>query len=725
MADNPLNIPIDAESIEKFRKELKALAETDLSAAVNRLKQYANALEAATRALDGIQKGTQAYKDQQAEIEKLRKTYQIAEDAVGGLIAAMATAEASAESATTQFQKMDTILGHMGMPNHPLIGTLKEVGQMIAGTGALALALGNDTLRGMIMPFSSADDIIKTLPRSFQNWNAVMRQSVEAVDLVNKAYLSYGRTLEDASRPASIFVDDVARISVQIGASKKDVLDFIKGFQGVPGALDAVGKSVLTAGGSMAQFGQLMLVAKAAGIDSANVAELMKTSYERFGQKGAEAAAANIATFHAAIAGTDIPMSKAMSQIQAASDPLAIFGRKMTETTNVWKTFVGALGDVPIDEVGKLVTAVSGQIANMSLNTQAFVAQMTGMAQGASALGGALRMELEMRQPGGMERNLERVTQAISRLGGGRIITLQEAAQTPALEMQFQLQRQMVGQMLGVQGGQQQSRVLEVLQGIEKGGITGVAADKEIQNLTQIGQKAQNASVTLLERIAQNTGRMTEVMKSMEAIEARPKAEMAAAGRAAGATSAGAVPRDADMRAMGLRFARAGEQLLTSVQPSMIRLFDTLSRRVGAFASGVGDLRASQARLARRTVAEGPPITGLRPSEQLLATPAPWAVGAPQMRGGTPRGAQPFFYRRPDPDTPTLQNAETPMAGQPARQGGVARRPVREGAGTAAAEYRAEPVVPETITVKVVCEQCSHQLGKRIERLSRENRGVD
>jgi hypothetical protein len=721
MADAPLNIPVDAEGIAQLRQELKALADVDMSAATNKLKQYQEALKTAIQALEGLPKGTQAYKDQEAEVGKLTRAYGVAKDAIGSFAAIMFEARNETAMAKTQFESLDIVLGKMGASSHPLISSLKDMGKTIMGTGALALALGNDTVRGLIMPFSSADDVIKTLPRAFQNWNAVMRQSTEAINLVNMAFLSYGRSLEDARRPGSLLVDDVARISTQFGTSKKDTFDFIAGLKGVPGAYDAIGKSVATAGGPVAQFGQLMMIAKATGMDAKDVASLMTTAFERFGQKGAQAAAENIGMFHAAISGTDIPMSKAVSQIQAASDPLAIFGRKMTEATNLWKTFTMSLTDVPIDEVGKLVTTVSGQIANMNLNTQAFVAQMTGMAQGASALGGALRMELEMRQPGGMERNLERVTQAVSKLGGGRIINLQEAAQTPALEMQFQLQRQLVGQMLGIQGGQQQSRVLEVLQNVEKGGMTNVSAGKEVQNLMQTGQRAQNMNVTLLERIVQNTSRMTEVMKTMAAMEARPKAEMEQAGRAVGAAAAGNTMREADARAMGLHFARAGQQLVSAIQPSMTKLFDTLTRHIGGVVAGVEDQRKEQLNRARRSVTDDTTIEVDKPSQDpMRAMPLPMGAGFNAPRVGTQKaGVLPIVYRRPDLEPPT-QNPN--VGGVESRTG---RRTVT-GKPTTEAEterYKMEPLVPETITVKVVCEQCNHKLAQKMEHLSHESRG--
>jgi hypothetical protein len=425
-----------------------------------------------------------------------------------------------------------------------------------------------------------------------------------------------------------------------------------------------------------------------------------------------------------------------MEQIKAASAPFAIFGAKITEAQNVWVTFKTALKDVPVAQVGQLTQTVSQGIAGMNLNTQAFVAQMSGMARGASALGGALRMELEMREPGGMEKNLERVQQAISKLGGGRIITLQEAAQNPAMEMQFQMQRQLAGQMLGVQGSGQQSRVLEVLQGVEKGGMTSATASKSMQDLMSDGQKAQNASTTAMEKTAMGVGRTNSLLRELSGIEKAAGDQLARIGDRLGARGVGTQLRESDVAAATRAVPAAGRAALRAAGRAGTRIGrDTKTIGTGV-AKGLRAEKRERGWLASKAIGREPPIEVDRPArrdQRRIARALPAATRQPlPLFGGTGDDAfsmfnsqaqgrtrttdmmSPMFHRRPELKLPDADAEE---------RGGRFGRAGRGAGQEVEAEVRAEPLVPENITVKVICEQCNHKLAEKIERLSQEGRG--
>ncbi len=479
-------------------------------------------------------------------------------------------------------------------------------------------------------------------------------------------------------------------------------MDFISGIKDVPGTFEMMGRVVAGVSGPIEAFTQLMQVSKRAGLDAQATTNLASASYSKFGGSVKDLAS-DIANFHAAVAGTDIPISKAISQIQAAGEPLGIFGRKITETTNVWKTFTSSLTGVPIDAVGKLFTTVTHQIANMNLGTQAFVAQMSGMAHGATALGGALRMELEMRQPGGMERNLERVMQTISRMGGGRIVTLEEAARTPALEMQFQLQRQMAGQMLGIQGGQEQSRVLEVLRNIEQGGITRVDASKELQTMMGEGQSAQDKSNTLLDTIAQNSTLHTSLLKTLVDMEKMPKQRTREMGRALGTIQTGSEMQESHLRRAGYAATQALEEFSRSFTTAAGKVHRTLSRSVAGFTAGIAARRQELTRKAELATT-GPVIDVLHPERtepRMTAAPLPTATGRsllfePWRRPEAANTVLPVFPR----PTMELPRAETARSGAPF----AAPRP--EGAEGGPEALTMTPLGAPDVKVTVICERC-------------------
>lgn len=625
--------------------------------------------------------------------------------------------------------------------------SLGKLVQSLRGVGVAGAMLVTDTGRALLEPFRDGTQVADVFGTTLNKLNQVFRKHAEAQDLVNVGFLAMGKSMEDATGQGSRVIDAFQKSAAQFFISAKEQAEFAKATRTIPGALKAMTEESEFAGRSVTKQTQLMLAARGAGIGMAEGAQVAERAFESFGVEYEKVGEAFAAFKTAADAG-GVSVQLASKQIEAASSPLTIFHKGIDQAKNVWLTFTKALQDVPAQQVGGLLTTVTTGIANMNLNTQAFVAQMTGMAQGATALGGALQMELEMREPGGkgMEKNLERVQQAISRLGGGRIITLQEAAQTPALEMQFQLQRQLAGQMLGVQGSAQQSRVLEVLQGVERGGITSASATKTMQDLMADGQKAQDASTTAMEKTAMGIGRTNEFLTQLVNIERAAGIHLAEIGEALGARKVGDKTEPSAWAQAARAMPRAGRAAARAARRAVPEIGRTTELIVSGVLSGLRAHARQQAFDAKTSVG-GALIRADRPgpAEQLRTEPIETASPRimeeltlmlqkarilqgrhPQaddpfsvLRGGrqaTDRLPLPFFSRRPEERFPTEA-----LAGEAGRAPG--RRAGRGAPATAEAEYRAESLVPDTITVKVVCEQCSHKLGQKIEKLSRHSRG--
>lgn len=745
MADDP-NVTVDTTeaqaSASKLAKEYLALSRV-LDDLVDRLARLEKA---------GQGSGTEA-RNLRLEIERTRNSMSDLEKNVDSTTIALARqARASMEAVRIQSELRKEFSG-TALSGSGLDRSLSQLTTTLLGVGASATLLGTKTGTALLQPFSDAQQVIGGIHPKVAQLNEVFRKNAEAQDLVNVGYLALGKSMGDIKGRGDLVIDAVQKTAAQFFFTGQEQQKFIENTRTIPGVLDAVTTAAAGAGKNMTQMAQYMLVARGAGLTTAEGAKVLDTAYKQFGTVGMPKVAEELAKFASAAKDTGVPIGIVQEKIVAASGPLAIFGNKMTEATSVWKTFTQSLKDVPVDEVGRLTQQVTSNIATMSLGTQAFVAQMSGMVHGVTALGGALRMELAMREPGGMERNLERVMQTISRMGGGRIINLQEAAQTPALEMQFQLQRQMVGQMLGVQGGQQQSRILEVLQSMEKGGASGTEASKNIQELMADGQKAQTASTTAMEQTAMGIGRTNSFLREIVGIEQAAGRELRGIGRALGAAGVGARPREADVARAGLAAARAGRAVATTAPRA--------AERMGALATTIGvgarrGMRAFEGERRRRAelAPTGEPIDVMDPrTEAERLRVAPFAPGAGAARGGRAAqapfaeeaerlGLAPFaaipemgaagpppLFRRQDrraqmagATLPLFERREMEMP-PPAPEGG--RAPGRPAAGRAAgraAETEAgggmgAPLEPATIRISVVCEKC---LEKKVYDISRK-----
>jgi hypothetical protein len=734
------------EVLAAVRKEIEGLKEVSLDAAQRQVNLYAKSWDEAKKELEKAEKSAnttaEALDRLKQKVAQAKETYGEARRALGGLAESMREAKNDAEEFQASIDKVGAVFEKMGQKGNPIASMLggiaaqmKEGGKAAGGLGAMLLALGNDFTRGVIDPLGSTDKMVGAFGKTASQMNEIWKHTAELTTSANKNVLSFGGSLADAARPARLFSDSIASISTTIGMGKDKVGEWMKAQQDCPGMAEAIGSSVGFAGGQIELYGQQILLANAAGRSQQEVTKLSSDMFRQFGERDVKAVNLNLALFKTLSDETKRPVNDIIDQITRASAPLGIFGRKLNETAGIWKTFADGMKGLPIAEVGKMFETVSGKIATMDLNTQAFVAQMSGMARGASALGGALKMEMDMRMPGGVERNLERTMQAITSMTGGRVITLQQATQTPALEMQFQMQRNMAGQMLGVTGGANQSKLLEVLQGVQEGGIANVDASKNIEQLMATGKSVQEQSVTLLERIAISLGRMPEASEALISLGAGPRRDVERAGKAAGAASAGKLQSTLDMAMLGRSFVNAGQQFVSAVTPSMTRFYTLMTNRLSAMGAGAQSEKQRREWVESRTTAPGAPTdvrTPWKSQRGLRATTLPLAIPKGVSRDpssallplAAPRGAPrddlssallPEFQ-------PQNRRSQLQIPRDEAQASGIGERRRAEPEAKPEA-ITAEPFEPESFTIKVVCEQCHHKLAEKQEKRDRANRG--
>jgi hypothetical protein len=344
--------------------------------------------------------------------------------------------------------------------------------------------------------------------RAFKDANDLMKDMLTTQAVARRSYIALGDSVGDANRKTSQYLMNLRTTQAALGMTKQEQLAFNQAAMIVPRVLDRASDSFLK---TINMQGQMV-----------QTSGVLQTALQRFRMTGAEAGQAVTNAFlqsglsaeqfadflgqaNAALRGTDIDAKTALTQMLNANAVMGILGDQASRSTSLWHEFATTLrsSGVAADQVGKIVSSVTENITNMSTQNRAFIGMMSGMFQGATALGGALRMELAMRSPGGMEQNLEALTSTLARFGGGRIITLEQAANNPQLEMQFVLQRQML-QKLGVAGtAQQQNRILEVLQGVQRGGVSRMQGGRELRDVMNKGRNIQEQLVTSIERVEQ------------------------------------------------------------------------------------------------------------------------------------------------------------------------------------------------------------------------------
>lgn len=487
---------------------------------LNLLRTYKNLLEGiATRKkqLADLKVGTEDHRKLAEEIARFENKSSSAYAQMNMFTKSLAAGVKTAVDGTGAFATFKSTLEGIseagGETGRTISTTLRGAfGSLISKTGELAEAMaftGNAFLQDFSNPVTETGSSIERLGTKMRMFNDALRNIVRTQNTLRQAFVVAGESITANRQAIEEYPQTLRRASMATALSTKELHEMTK----VAGSYmpDAFKETRV----GIEMFGD-------AAIKSARPADMMATAMRRFGLSSQEASqylkdvsvqfvrgswtetAEQIGLVAGAVDATGVNAKVAFDAITKTSSNLAIFGQRSASAAQIWTTFTQSLKDtVPIEEVNKIINQVTQGIANMSVQNRAFITMMGGMLQGASALGGALRMELEMRSPGGLEKNLDALTNSLARFGGGQVITLEQAANNPQLEMQFQLQRQMLGQLTGITSAEQQNRVLETLQNVQKGGMSTVEGQAALKDAFAAGKDIQERQLTALERIEQ------------------------------------------------------------------------------------------------------------------------------------------------------------------------------------------------------------------------------
>lgn len=426
-------------------------------------------------------------------IKNLKESYRGLMDSSFGLAEALSNPQKAQSILATKTADLGGKLTSLGSN----INTIKSLmGPAVAMTTRWGAALADPT--GQLNSLSSLMPHANAALKNLRNTQLTARTAVAA----------FGGSVADADDAAKAYPRNLRRAAFATGITADKLNELVKQAKVVPGSLKQVELGMMgitkRAGEKTFAIAALETVMRGMGFEAGRSTEMAKRGFEGFGQATPKVVS-EMGRMKAAADEVNASADTVSSQIVAASEKLAIFGRGIGESTTMWRTFATTLssGGVPIKEIGGIVEKVTSGIAGMSVQQRAFVSMMGGRGGGRGALAGALRMELEMRQPGGMNRQLQDLTRTLARFGGGRIITLEQAARTPGMEQQFLLQRQMLSK-LGIQGtAEQQNRILEVLNKVQSGGMSQVEGTEALNNAFETGKSIQEKSLTTLERIEQ------------------------------------------------------------------------------------------------------------------------------------------------------------------------------------------------------------------------------
>ena len=375
-------------------------------------------------------------------------------------------------------------------------------------------AMGNATYKDFINPMADANLTVLGAIPGFKSLDEAMQRLKDTQNVARVSSILLGEGLDVANKKAKEYPATLRESAAVTGINAKELNDMNVVLQQVPGALDLTGKGFANIaalqGRSIQKTAALAVVMRSFKMTGAEAAQFAEKAWFGFGQT-TEETIKQMGRIASASKQTGVDSKTASDQIKEASGSLAIFGQKTGAASEVWTTFMQNLSNtVPINEVQKMVTGLIQNIANMSVESRAFMGMMSGITSGKSALGGALELELALR-PGsdeatknaGLQKHMQGLTDTLARFAGGQIITLEQAAHNPQLEVQFQLQRQMLGKLTNITNQEQQNRVLEVLKGVQSGGMAAIEGTQALQDVYKQGTAIADQELSALKRIEQ------------------------------------------------------------------------------------------------------------------------------------------------------------------------------------------------------------------------------
>jgi len=440
--------------------------------------------------------------------------------------------------------------------------------------GTVLSTISSQLVRNLIDPTKDASESISSLSQGAGVLNTSLKKLLQTEDIARTAFYTtsggvktYAERMKEANDVARDYPASLHRSAVATGFFTSELIQIDKAVKGVPGAFKEARVSASDYGGVLA--GVMLTPTRAStvalrglGFQASEIGPKINALYKDFDQTGKEAVS-SLSTMESARLITGVNAKLAFEQISSASKAFAIFGGKADAAAQTWTNFNVALKNtVPVNEINKLVGDVTRGIATMSLEHRAFIAQISGATPGSSMLGGGLKMEMALRSPDGMGKNMDALTKTLSQFAGGKIITLKQAVEMPELETQFVLQRKLLGQLSGVQGNEQQNRLLEVLQQTQAGGMSRVTASKEMGNLMKSGSSLQKQNITGMEKLTQAMRLSTHAINNwMHRFNDPISKEVGAMGmRAARSTKGRSMPLPGTLNVQGT-VQRAAEQM--------------------------------------------------------------------------------------------------------------------------------------------------------------------
>ncbi len=364
-----------------------------------------------------------------------------------------------------------------------LIGVVPGLGAALekASGGKLGSILGQSAASGiaLLQRFSEKADSARRAETAFMQIAAASGQlgkafTGAAVDStkLQTGLLQMASLTQNLAITTGLLPEKLAEMAAMFGKT-------------IPGALD----QTIVAAGGINNFDAVLRLAAGSGRSFNDILDDLKTAYDELGLSGEKAL-----KFTALISETSnvlgIRLTDVESTLKTVATNFRYIGDNTEAATRAMARFVPALRETGLSAKASsdLVAGMINNVKNLEIGTKAFISARSG---GPGGLQGAFQIEKLMRE-GKMDEVMKMVEGTLKKQIGGKIVSLQEASQSPELAAQRFKQQAMLKS--GAFGGlakndEEASRILDAM-------ATGASFSKETGNIIKSGQDAMAEQIS-------------------------------------------------------------------------------------------------------------------------------------------------------------------------------------------------------------------------------------
>lgn len=385
-----------------------------------------------------------------------------------------------------------------------------EAGQQVATAfkGVKPLVEGLGTVMGFPQLAPGMERMAEAADRGYAYQRSLL-QIAAAQGNLSGMITTAGNSFENLEQSMAEMNNMAYKTARATGQTQAGVMDLAEAMKDVPRVFS---ESIQIGGVYINQLQATSQIATGFGRKQADVAKDISSLYTTTGLVGQEAYE-TISRLYQAAGDSKLRFEGFHKSVMDISTAFKMMGDNTDAATRVVKAFDTAFKDSDIspaamtEVINKMTSGVNQMLSTTEkMGLGAFVSGQTG---GPGGLAGSLQLELAA-QEGNMDEVLQRTMTAMEQQFGGAVLTLKDAAESPALAAEFVKQREFM-KMSGMAGtNQEANRLLEAM----SSGVTDMlesSPKEEGQNALVLaqarGEKEQARTTSAVVRMHQEMER--------------------------------------------------------------------------------------------------------------------------------------------------------------------------------------------------------------------------